>query len=127
MPDSNPVSAELVNTVYCRCFGFAASILGNKKSGELLQSSYKTILQYFHSLQNFSVTEDWRLQINCGEISGNDLLAFAVWMQQFIRELKGFVVGIGNLDIRMLTEEESEELEQSGFYEYYYQAQELKY
>lgn len=67
------------------------------------------------------------MQINCEEISENDLLAFAVWMQQFIRELKGFVVGIGNLDIRMLTEEVSEELEQSGFYEYYRQAQELEY
>lgn len=127
MPDSKPVSAELITIVYRRCFGFAASILGNKISGELLQSGYKTILQYFHSLQNFSVTEDWRLQINCEEISENDLLAFAVWMQQFIRELKGFVVGIGNLDIRMLTEEVSEELEQSGFYEYYRQAQELEY
>jgi len=127
LPDSKAVSAELVSTVYRRCFGFAASILGNKKSGELLQSGYKTILQYFHSLQNFSVTEDWHLQINCEEISENDLLAFAVWMQQFIRELKNFVVGIGNLDIRMLTEEVSEELEQSGFYEYYRQAQELEY
>ena len=127
MLDSKSVSAELLTTVYRRCFGFAANILGKKKSGELLQSSYKTILQYFHSLQNFSITEDWRLQINCEEISEKDFLAFAVWMQQFIRELKDFVVGIGNLDIRMLTEEMSEELERSGFYEYYQQAQELKY
>lgn len=127
MLDSKAVSAELVTIVYHRCFGFAANILGNRKSGELLQSSYTTILQYFHSLKNFSVTEDWRLQIIRNNISENDLLAFAVWMQQFIRELKGFVVGIGNLDIRMLTEEVSEELEQSGFYEYYRQAQELKY
>lgn len=127
MLDSKPVSAELLTTVYRRCFGFAANILGNKKSGELLQSSYKTILQYFHSLQNFSVTEDWRLEISRDEITEKDLLAFAVWMQQFIRELKSFVVGIGNLDIRTLTEEVSKELEQCGFYEYYRQALELEY
>jgi hypothetical protein len=102
-------------------------LIGIKKSRELLQSSYDIILPYFHSLKHFSVDPNGQLQVRGEEISESELLAFTIWIQQFTRELKSFVVGIGKLDIHTLTAEISEDLEQAGFYEYFRQAAELKY
>jgi hypothetical protein len=121
------ISPELLTGVYNSSVNYAINLIGNKKSRELLQSSYDIILPYFHSLKNFSVDTNGQLEVKVGEISESELLAFTIWIQQFVRELKNFVVGISKLDIHTLTGEISDELEQIGFYEYFQQAAELKY
>lgn len=127
MREHKVISPELLTGVYNSCYTYAASLIGNKKSRELLQSSYNTILPYFHSLKKFSVDESGQLRINAAEITDSELLAFTIWIQQLIRELKDYVVGLGSLDIHTLTGEISNDLAEIGFYEYYQQAAELKY
>lgn len=127
MTNASSVKPELVIKVYTICFDFAVSFLGNKKSGELLRSSYETIQPYFQSLEKFSVDKELRLRVNSETLTEKELLAFTVWIQQFIRELKNYLVGLGNINIEKLTGEIQDELEATGFYEYYRQAQELEY
>lgn len=125
--NNHNISPELLKKVYSLCFEYAVSLLGKKKSGELLYSSYHTILPYFQTLEKFVPDAHWELDIRIESLSEKELLAFTVWIQQFIRELKNFVVGLGSFNITHLTGEVKEELEQIGFYEYYRQAEELKY
>ncbi|NIV04510.1 hypothetical protein GWN26_12280 [Candidatus Saccharibacteria bacterium] len=127
MSNNQPIPAELLKQVYINCSNYSLSIIGEKKSKSLLHASRQTILPYFPNLESLQLDGKGQLQINTKEIGERELLAFVVWIQQFIRELKTFLVGIGHLDIQMLTSDIKEQLEKIGFYEYYRQAQELEY
>lgn len=93
----------------------------------MLEASHQKIIEYFQVLSIFQVSSSNELVINKNHISDKELLAFTVWIQQFIKELKDFMVGLGKFDIETLTGEIKEELEAIGFYEYYKQAMELEY
>ena len=93
----------------------------------MFDSSYQKINSYFQLLSQFQISEKNELIIEQDNVSDKELLAFTVWIQQFIKELKQFMVGLGTLNIETLTEEIKEQLEEIGFYEYFKQAMELEY
>lgn len=93
----------------------------------MFDSSYQKIIPYFQLLSQFKISDKNELIIEQSNIGDKELLAFTVWIQQFIKELKQFMVGLGKLNIETLTEEIKEQLEEIGFYEYYKQATELEY
>ena len=93
----------------------------------MLDSSYEQIRSYFQVLTVFKISQKNELLIGQSNLSDKELLAFTVWIQQFIKELKQFMVGLGKLNIETLTTEIKDQLEEIGFYEYYKQAKELEY
>jgi len=93
----------------------------------MLKSSHQQILPYFQVLSKFKVTDNNELKIELKNITDKELLGFTVWVQQFIKELRKFMVGLGKLTIESITSEIKDELEEVGFYEYYKQATQLEY
>jgi len=120
-------SPHILQHVYYICYNFSASLIGKKKTREMFDNSYQKIIPYFQLLSQFKISDKNELIIEQDNISDKELLAFTVWIQQFIKELKQFMVGLGKLNIETLTEEIKEQLEEIGFYEYYKQATELEY
>jgi hypothetical protein len=90
-------------------------------------TSYQKIKPYFQVLAKFEITNKNELKITQGTITDKELLGFTVWIQQFIKELKQFMVGLGKFNIESITVEIKDELEEIGFYDYYKQAMELDY
>lgn len=125
--NNNAISPQLLQHLYTLCYNFSASLIGKKKTREMLESSYEQILPYFQTLSNFKVTEKNELDIEFKTIGDKELLGFTVWIQQFIKELRHFMVGLGKLTIESITTEIKDELEEVGFYEYYKKAKELEY
>lgn len=124
---NNSISPQLLQHLYTLCYNFSASLIGKKKTREMLKSSHQQILPYFQVLSKFKVTDNNELKIDLKAITDKELLGFTVWLQQFIKELRKFMVGLGKLTIESITSEIKDELEEVGFYEYYKKATELEY
>jgi hypothetical protein len=124
---NNIISPQLLQHLYTLCYNFSASLIGKKKTREMLKSSHEQILPYFQVLSAFKVTDKNELRIELMTITDKELLGFTVWIQQFIKELRRFMVGLGKLTIESITTEIKDELEEVGFYEYYKKATELEY
>lgn len=124
---NNSISPQLLQHLYTLCYNFSASLIGKKKTRDLLESSHQQILPYFQVLSKFKVMDNNELKIELKTITDKELLGFTVWLQQFIKELRKFMVGLGKLTIESITSEIKDELEEVGFYEYYEQATELEY
>ena len=105
----------------------AEAHIGAQATGEIFQDSYRKILDYFPNLDIFYIDNTFHLQIDGAIPDENQLLAFAVWIQQFIREFQQMMVGLPEIDIRQLTLEAAETLEKAGFYDFYQQASQLRY
>lgn len=124
---NNTISPQLLQHLYTVCYNFSASLIGKKKTREMLETSYQKILPYFQALSIFEINSKNELKITQSTISDKELLGFTVWIQQFIKELKNFMVGLGKFNIESITVEIKDELEEIGFYDYYKQAMELDY
>lgn len=124
---NNTISPQLLQHLYTVCYNFSASLIGKKKTREMLETSYQKILPYFQALSIFEINNKNELKITQSTISDKELLGFTVWIQQFIKELKNFMVGLGKFNIESITVEIKDELEEIGFYDYYKQAMELDY
>jgi hypothetical protein len=124
---NNKISPKLLQHLYTLCYNFSASLIGKKKTREMLDASREQILAYFQVLSVFKISDKNELIVEQESLSDKELLAFTVWIQQFIKELKQFMVGLGKLNIETLTTEIKDQLEEIGFYEYYKQAKELEY
>lgn len=124
---NNTISPQLLQHLYTVCYNFSASLIGKKKTREMLETSYQKILPYFQALSIFEINSKNELKITQSTISDKELLGFTVWIQQFIKELKNFMVGLGKFNIQSITVEIKDELEEIGFYDYYKQAMELDY
>ena len=124
---NNTISPQLLQHLYTVCYNFSASLIGKKKTREMLETSYQKILPYFQALSIFEINNKNELKITQSTISDKELLGFTVWIQQFIKELKNFMVGLGKFNIQSITVEIKDELEEIGFYDYYKQAMELDY
>ncbi len=127
MNNHKPVGAEILMKTYELCFRYALQLVGPQKAKQIMQNSYQTILPYFHVLKSFKIQTNGHLSVKNKELSENEVVGFAVWMQQFVKELKEFMVGLGKTDIEDITSEIRERLNEIHFYEYYHQAQELEY
>lgn len=127
MEGNNTINPQLLQHLYTVCYNFSASLIGKKKTREMLDTSYQKIKPYFQVLAKFELTNKNELKITQGTITDKELLGFTVWIQQFIKELKQFMVGLGKFSIESITVEIKDELEEIGFYDYYKQAMELDY
>ncbi len=106
---------------------YVRNIVGDKKTAEFALRSHQTIQPYFRNLTTFQVGTDLKLQIQKNALSENEILAFSVWMFQFIKEMKNFMIGIGRVDPRQVTRELNKPLQEMGFYDFYQQASEFDY
>lgn len=106
---------------------YIRNIVGDKKAAEFALRSHQTIQPYFRNLTNFQIGTDLNLQVQKQELTENEILAFSVWMFQFIKEMKSFMIGIGRVDPRQFTRDLSKPLQEMGFYEFYEQAGEFDY
>ena len=102
-------------------------VIGEKKAREFAEMSYKKVGSYFRSLAEIQFTEDNHIKIFNKEISEKNVLAFSMWMQQFLKELKEFMIGLGRVEATQITAELREQLQSVGFYEYFEQAKKLDY
>lgn len=127
MEANKTISPQLLQHLYTVCYNFSASLIGKKKTREMFDASYQKIKPYFQVLSTFEITNKNELKITEGKITDKELLGFTVWIQQFIKELKQFMVGLGKFNIESITVEIKDELEEIGFYDYYKQAMELDY
>lgn len=118
---------ETLRNLYRLLFNFSSSLIGKNKTRELLDDSYEKILPYFQSLKRYHINETNDLVLESKIVTEKEFLSFTVWIQQFIKDLKKFMVGLSKLDIQTITSEIKDELEEVGFYEYYKQATELEY
>lgn len=121
------LSTELLQRTFNSCFLFAEAHIGAQATGEIFQDSYRKILDYFPNLDIFYIDSNLLLQVDGANPDENQLLAFAVWIQQFIREFQQMMIGLPEIDIRKLTLEAAEALENAGFYDFYQQASQLRY
>ncbi|MFQ5583238.1 MAG: hypothetical protein ACE5GL_02235 [Calditrichia bacterium] len=127
MSNSSNPSPEIIKHVYSLCYNFSATLVGKEKTRELLLKSYRKILPYFQSLSSFEMDKKNGLMIQKPDISEKEFLSFTVWIQQFIKDFKAFMVGLHHLSIETITAEIKDQLEETGFYEYYREATELEY
>jgi hypothetical protein len=117
---------QLLQKTYFIYYSFVAEITDDQKAHQLAKTSYNHLLDYFHNLKTFQLTSNGGL-IPPKKITENEILAFSVWMQQFFKELKDFVIGLGNISSQDITAEIHTPLEEIHFYDYFDQAEKLDY
>ncbi len=125
-PETRPAS-EILEQTFARFFEYVAEAADRSKATDFARQSYQTIQAYFHNLSAFQLNEDGGLKIDKEELTDKDVLAFSVWMQQFLKLLRNFMIGLGRIDPAQITEHLQPSLKQLGFYEYFEQAKELNY
>ena len=127
MSKHSEIDPEILKEAFDLCRSFALPLLGTELTTQFLKESYRKILPYFHVLKYFKLNDTAQLSIAKNALTDKELLCFAVWMQQFLKEIQQFMIGIGRVDIEAITESIKEPLEAMGFYEYFHQAEELEY
>lgn len=127
IPDIKEHVDEVLKKAFTFFFAYVAEATGKKQALEFAQKSHQTIEKYFHNLGNFKVAKNGQLQIKMAKLTDKEILAFSVWMQQFLKELQNFIIGLGKVDPQEITRDLREELKESGFYEFFEQAKELNY
>ncbi len=120
------IKSDILATVFENCRAFAAPLIGTQETDHVLSLSHRKILPYFQNLASFHFDVDG-LKVTKEQLTEHELLAFAVWIQQFIREFKSMMIGVRHLTIRQLTSSIETQLNDIGFYEFYEQAKELEY
>ena len=108
-------------------FNFTEKTSDHKTAHKLAVKSYETISRYFHNLKQFQLSNDATIEVTSGDLTDKDILAFSVWMQQYLKELKDLMIGLGRVDPLQITNEIRKELQELGFYKYFEQAKELNY
>ncbi|GAB4370362.1 MAG: hypothetical protein Kow0042_12590 [Calditrichia bacterium] len=120
-------TGEVITQAFHKFYEYVKEAAGEKKAGEFAQSSYRTIEKYFRNLAAFGLTDNFHLEIKNRTLSDKEILAFSVWMLQFLKELKSFMIGLGKTDPQKITGELETQLKALGFYDYFEQAKELSY
>jgi len=121
------VSPQLFEQVFLACYEFAGMLLGERKTRRICHDSYMALLPYFYHLNRFDFSAKNKLDVLIAEPGDNEVLAFAVWMQLFLRYMQNELAGLDAVDIRILTGEYALDLEPTNFYDYYNHAAELHY
>lgn len=121
------IDANVFQSAFAHCAGLGKKHIGENKTLQFFKMSLERVRPYFSYLDSFSVESDLQLAINSDALQDKEMLAFATWMREFINMLQEFLVGLGHLDIREVTRPDQEELERVRFYEYFQQAEELKF
>jgi len=124
--DSRPAS-EILEQTFAQFFKYVADATDQAKAMDFARQSYQTIQAYFHNLSAFQLEENGGLKIDKEDLTDKDVLAFSVWMQQFLKLLRNFMIGLGRIDPAYITQHLQTSLKELGFYEYFEQAKELNY
>ena len=118
---------EILKQAFARFFEYVASATDQAKATDFARESYQTIRAYFHNLSAFHLDENGDLTIEQEKLTDKDILAFSVWIQQFLKLLQNFMIGLGRIDPAYITQSLQAPLKEMRFYEYFEQAKELNY
>ncbi len=127
MTRAQTIDPILFSAVHQACSELAVEYIGADKTARFFKESFERVRPYFPYLEVFSTAPDLKLHVKKEPLADRELLAFAAWMRVFINRLQEFLVGLGHLDIREITQLHRDELEAVRFYEYFQQAEELKF
>ncbi len=121
-----PVSQILEKAFDC-FFDYVSGLVGVKKAMEFAEESHKVIEKYFSSLSYLQLEQGSKIKFINTDVSDKEILGFSLWMRQFLKELKEFMIGLGKVEPEEITGDLSHSLRAIGFFDYYEQAKELKY
>ena len=121
------ITPELLKEVFSALNTYLEEHYAPGEAHYFFQKSREKILPYFHQLEQFKLTDDGQLHIETSRLDDGVVLAFAVWLQQFMKEVRAEMIGLPLPDIETLTESHQAPLEAAGFYEFFQQASELEY
>ncbi len=121
------LTTELFQEVFTALKEFVEERYGEGESLYFFRISREKILPYFHHAGQFDVDDRGELVLKEAVVNDRYLLAFAVWMQQYLKEVQQEIIGLTIPEIEALTEAHKTSLETSGFYEFFHQAEELEY
>jgi len=120
-------TGNILKQAFTRFFDYSVEAVGYKKTKEFASHSHNVIQGYFRNLQIFQLGEEGQIAVLNEKLTDKDILAFSVWMQQFLKELKDFMIGLGKPDAARITGELQGSLKSLGFYVYFEQARDLDY
>ncbi len=118
---------KIFRKTYQLFFQYVADVVGDRKARAMAEQSYQTILKYFRNLATFELGNGSEINVGKPDLTDKEILAFSVWMQQLLKELKNFMIGVGHIDAEAITKEIQEPLKELGFYDFFEQAEELNY
>jgi len=124
---NTPLTRELFQNVFSALQAYVESHYGAGEAAYFFQQSREKVQPYFPHVDQFEITEDGALVVTESEPDERALLAFAAWMQQFMKEIQQEIIGLPLPDIETLTEDFKAMLKSSGFYEFFRQAEELEF
>ncbi|RMF59302.1 MAG: hypothetical protein D6748_06745 [Calditrichaeota bacterium] len=127
MTNNQDISTNIFPSIYERSLRYFSKWLGASRTTHLAQEAYEKIVDYFPNLQMIFSLKEETLQVSPQPVDEKRLIAFAVWLQQFVKLCKQNLVGIGEPDIMEITDPLKDVLESNGFYQFYQDAQELEY
>ena len=121
------VNLDIIREAYSTFFAFISRFVGQKKAEEFSHLSYRLTCRYFSSLETLRLNEENVLTSEYQHLKDRDILGFSLWMYNFVSELKNFMIGVGDIDVSEILGPLKPTLEEAGFFEYFQQAEELKY
>ena len=121
------VDLDIIREAYSCFLAFVSKFVGEKKAEEFSHHSYRLTCRYFSSLESLRFNEENVLTSEYQHLKDRDILGFSLWMYNFVSELKNFMIGVGDIDVSAVVGSLQPTLEKAGFFEYFQQAEELKY
>ena len=126
--NQNPtVPLEIIREAFTEFHRFVTQFVGERKTDEFAHHSYRLTCRYFSSLESIHFNEKNELNSEYHNLQDRDILGFSLWMYNFVGELKNFMIGVGDIEATAIVGSLQPILEPSGFFEYFQQAEELKY
>jgi hypothetical protein len=126
-PETDAISLDTLQKVYLSFHAFVADFVGDKKAEEFARQTYRLTCRYYRKLESLQLNEDNILNSENESIEDPEILGFSLWMNNFVNELKSFMIGVGDVELETIVGSLRTPLEKTGFFEYYQQAEELKY
>jgi hypothetical protein len=118
---------RILEKSFDRFFNYVAGFVGEKKALEFAEKSHQEIEKYFTNIVDIELGQGCKIKFIQNDLSDKEILGFSLWMRQFLKELKDFMIGLGKVDPEEITGDLKQELRSLGFFEYFEQAKELKY
>lgn len=122
-----PAVGEILEKAFDCFFNYVAGLVGAKKAMEYAEKSHQAIEKYYSSLSYLKLEHGSSIKFMSADVSDKGVLGFSIWMRQFLKELKDSMVGLGTVDPEKITGDLTQPLKKIGFFEYFEQAEELRY
>ena len=125
--ETDAISLEMLQKVYLSFHAFVADFVGDKKAEEFARQTYRLTGRYYRKLESLQLNGNNILNSENEFIEDPEILGFSLWMNNFVNELKSFMIGVGDIELDTIVGPLRNSLEKTGFFEYFQQAEELKY